>query len=566
MHYKFTFMKLCSYNNFPVIQFNAKHKIKAMSIKSRLIILNLIAIFGLLTIGAIGWFKLENVNHELQTVADELMPSVIAAQQVQALQKDQRIAGLYRMFSQNAGERESFDAQLKTIHTQTETVLATLTAQAKNDEERQAIEALRQQSSAYNEVLQSIFVALDQNQPDEVIAPVRQHARDISLKLNTTVDALLAKHIAESQRFEQDARAEYETSKLQFIVIIVGGAVMLLVLSTLLQRTIQGPLEKTVATITEIEANLDFTRRVDVHRQDEIGVMVEAFNRLISKMQASMQKISTQVRDVSSAAQALSQTADTVEESSRHASESAADMAAAIEEVTVSINHIAERTRETDQLALASGHAAEQSGAVIVNTVAEIDSIATSVHEASQYINTLQSRSESITSVVNVIKEITDQINLLALNAAIEAARAGEAGRGFAVVADEVRKLAERTSASTEEIFGTVLSIREGANEAVALISQVVTKVEHGVGLVRDTGEKMHEIRGTAKQVEYQVGDIASSIQEQSEASFLIAQKVENIAQVAEESSAAAHSTADSANHLRQLAKNMQDEVALYRV
>lgn len=566
MHHEFTLAKLYGYNDFPVIQRNVTYKAKAMSIKSRLVILNLIAIFALLSIGAIGWLKLETVNNELQTVADELMPSVIAAQQVQSLQKDERIAALYRMFSQNAGERESFDAQLKTINAQTESVLTALAAQEKHDGDRQAIEVLRQESHAYDQILQSIFVALDQGQPDEVIAPVRQQARDVSLKLNTAVDALLAKHIAESKSFEQNAKSEYETSKLQFVAIIVGGALLLLVLSTLLQRTIQGPLEKTVATITEIEANLDFTRRVDVHRQDEIGVMVEAFNRLISKVQLSMQKISVQVRDVSSAAQTLSQTADAVEESSRHASESAADMAAAIEQVTVSINHIAERTRETDQLALASGHAAEQSGTVIVNTVTEIEGIATSVHEASQYINTLQSRSESITSVVNVIKDITDQINLLALNAAIEAARAGEAGRGFAVVADEVRKLAERTSASTEEIFGTVLSIREGANEAVALISQVVTKVEHGVGLVRDTGEKMHEIRGTAKQVEYQVGDIASSIQEQSEASFLIAQKVENIAQVAEESSAAAHSTADSANHLRQLAKNMQDEVALYRV
>jgi methyl-accepting chemotaxis protein len=357
-------------------------------------------------------------------------------------------------------------------------------------------------------------------------------------------------------------------SSIRKLTITVATTVLFLGLFSAISiiRSITVPLNKVHATITHVEKSGDFTQRIALDSNDEVGETAKAFDDLIASLQKTFSEVLESSTKLSKTAQNLSAASGRLADSSSVQSESTSAMAAAVEQMTVSTNQVSDSARDALGVSRQSGDLSSQGGGIIDKAALEMSRIAETVRGTSRTIEEVGQNSNQISSVVKLIKDIADQTNLLALNAAIEAARAGDQGRGFAVVADEVRNLAERTSSATEEISKMIAVVQHSAQLAVKAMENSVKEVGNGVDLANQAGSTIVRIKNGANHVVDVVNDISSALAEQCEANNSLAGQVEKVAQLAEINSVAASQTASEADNLQKLANSLQDSIKHFKI
>ncbi|KMN49812.1 chemotaxis protein [Chromobacterium violaceum] len=325
---------------------------------------------------------------------------------------------------------------------------------------------------------------------------------------------------------------------------------------------------------TEPSVAADIVREIAAGRLDrEIEVDAGHQDSLLAHIREMQGQLRQLVGDIMRDAEELGRlNADVVDGArmvagnSQGQSEGAAAMAASVEQLTVSINHIAQHASDARTVSQDSGQLSEAGSQVIARAVEEMQGISATVDLTEAAISELASKTATISSIMQVIKDIADQTNLLALNAAIEAARAGETGRGFAVVADEVRKLSERTAKATEQTADMIAEIQASSDLSRRNMSDTVARVKSGLELAEQGGELIQQIRGSAGQVVQVVNDISHALQEQGTASQDIARHVEQIAQVASGNAVAATQASESIQRIDEVTGNLRLSVAQFQV
>ena len=379
--------------------------------------------------------------------------------------------------------------------------------------------------------------------------------------------------IAESLHKEAEAADQlFDSTRAQVIsASLIAALVMLTVMigvSLAVSKSILHQLGGEPAYAMEIASRIaagDLSSRIEVDSTHGESLMV-SMKRMQDQLAQLIRKIHDNATHVAASADELAAVTSQVSVSSVQQSQDTASVAAAIEELTVSIDEVAGNANQAEQIAADSGKRSDQGAVQVKDATDEMTRIARSVNETADQMATLTTQSKQISSIANVIKEVADQTNLLALNAAIEAARAGEQGRGFAVVADEVRKLAERTTSSAQEITIMIASIQEHTDKATATMQLGNERVSEGVVLAERAGDSMRHISESSKVVVSAVTGISNALREQRSASGEIAQRVANIAQMTDENSVGVSRVASTAGQLKSMADELKQAVSGFRV
>lgn len=309
----------------------------------------------------------------------------------------------------------------------------------------------------------------------------------------------------------------------------------------------------------------DLTQTITINQKDELGELAQAFNGFV----ASLREIITALKQETDQIIGATNTLDT---SSREANNTAEQQSRLADMIVTSVHEMATATKE---IAESAQHTSAQvddisrltkDGETAVNaSVVQMETMSEVINNATELSNVLKVDSESIASVIDVIRSIAEQTNLLALNAAIEAARAGEQGRGFAVVADEVRTLANRTQQSTDEINTMIEKLHLGVGRVVEAITAGQKNVEASLGTTQTTREALNTIIQTVDQVNMMALQTAAATEEQSQVSEEVNRNLNDLKIATDTTSQLVASTKDVAVTLFTGAKELADRVGNFK-
>ncbi|WP_018607580.1 methyl-accepting chemotaxis protein [Uliginosibacterium gangwonense] len=391
-------------------------------------------------------------------------------------------------------------------------------------------------------------------------------AEDQELKLNGITRFEPWGWVLATGFFVDDIEATY----MFYVKIMISAGLLILALTTTLcvvfSRQIYARLggePDYAAKMVEAVSQGDLTQQLANARAGSLLAGLGRMQQSMRELIARVQKDSRILRETSSE---LNVTMEQIGQSAQHSADAASSTAASVEQMTVSVGLIADSARDTESH---SSHAAElaKGGATQVKeAVVQIQTVSKGIEGASNQIVSLAERTRLIGNIANVIQDIAEQTNLLALNAAIEAARAGEQGRGFAVVADEVRKLAERTTKATAEIKATIQSVQNETGEVVTSIQSLVPQMASGVGKAESAAQALDEISTSTEATLHKIHDVAHATAEQNTASTSIAANIERIAAMVEESELSMRTAGASVVELDRMAADLNQALAHFKL
>lgn len=560
-------------------------------IRTKLVFIVVLAMFVLGAVGGAGGFGIFQITEKLNAVSDRLASVsmlleirigqlIVANETMGALSLDLSpleaspdqqgaLREVYAYFGDALLSKRQGDDRNKYYYQQYAALAKTPSEQELAEVFAKELTTFRDASQHVDEAIKTVISAQDWSQIRLAIGLLRNEQLPLFASLRRSSE-ILDKMIDAHRIFAIEMRRESEETRdnvnSMMLIVTLLGMLGLAAMGYVIVRGVVGAVEYLRKTMLHVANTSDFTCKLDIIGRDELAQASDAFNTLLDGMRKALLTVLVNASQVSNSVRMVRDAAEKVLSSSDAQHKSASEMSAAMEQMAVSITHIAESSQQAKQRSKEAGAASNEGTTVIFSASSEMENIGRAVQRAGGVMDEVGNQSAHISTIIQVIQEVAAQTNLLALNAAIEAARAGEQGRGFAVVADEVRKLAERTTNSAAEIKDMISAMQAKSHSAIEEVRQLQLGVETGMALTSKATEQMLKIDENSNLVAGSIDEISAALAEQSATTQEIARKVETVASMSQSNREAVAATVQVAAEIDQLSEALQLAAGKFRV
>lgn len=289
--------------------------------------------------------------------------------------------------------------------------------------------------------------------------------------------------------------------------------------------------------------------------QGRLGSLNNDILEALSRQRRTRDLFNNTLSEISYSSSELRETSGSLANNIQEQSNSTVSIAAAVTEISYSIDEIASRIQTASEFADLNKVRGREGQAAISEVRSNMNDVANFIDTTSQQLTNLDMHTANVSSISAVIRDIAEQTNLLALNAAIEAARAGEHGRGFSVVADEVRVLANRSHTLAQEITSNIAQVQQNMHEVTDSMGQVIQRTNATLSLSAAAENVLEDIASNSQSISEMISAIADGVGQQNEATKEISSNIERVAEVAAQNNHMAQQSSLVAAHLNELCR-----------
>ncbi|KAA9011346.1 methyl-accepting chemotaxis protein [Niallia endozanthoxylica] len=562
-----------------------------MKIKTKLILLVALFVFGILISGSLAIFQmsaLEKASREIEEYRSLQLTLKSIEYRFTGVSNDERAFLLTGNEELVTGTEEKVK-ELEQYFTQAKQVQM-------DSEGTQQLGEIQQNLKVYFESHNKMVDAYRNGEEEEALAIHMEEQRQIRKDL---VDPSVEKLIAEvTETIEEKAksleRIQGISSFILFATMIIS-VISGIFISYLIIKSITKPIMIMNARLKEIaEGEGDLTQEISIKTRDELGEMASSFNLMVGKLRELIRQVAVNAEQVAAASEQLSASSEETTKATELITSTVQEVAVetdrqiqsldecdqTIQELYSLVNDVARSSAIVSHSSIQASEKAVDGNHSVIQIIDHMDDISKTVNYLSQKVIKLGERSGEINEIIRVIRGIADQTNLLALNAAIEAARAGEQGRGFAVVADEVRKLAEQSSESAGQISSLISVITTDTNETVESMNETTIKVSDGIQFIQNVGGSFKQIEQAVQEVSSQIKEVTAMVQQLSagteqivgsigvvaEVSAAVTGGTQNVSASTEEQLAAMEEITASSTSLTTMAEQLQELIKKFKI